>query len=279
MNQTFFTPSVRLDTTIDRTTITAPHDIRERAWEILGYFYDFGIFDKSGGIPTQIFLKPQPGYNNDAVFSIAVAATYLALINKDLENIWTTSFETHKIHMSKQLVSNNPVDDDWFAFALKTYIQKQALKRLNSVYETGFKGLGYRMNVINGWINEVVSAYPHIKNEEIANKALVFLDHLDHSLALAKDINDCVVHAEQKADSMIKTLQERLEAETFTGYDILTDAENLIRALLNTMIHIEILAAETKALHASFPDENDIQARLREIRLHVSPPVVAEDKK
>ncbi len=281
MNQTDFRPSVRLDSSCDKVTITAPRNTRERAWEILGYFYDEGIFDKTGGVPTQIFLKPHPGYDNDAVFSIAVTAVYLATVNKDLEYIWTTPFEVHKNLIANQgiITANFPPGDKWIDFVLKSYIVKQALKRLNGVYETGFKRLGYKMNVINGWINEVVSSYPHIKNKKISKKALAFLEYLDHALALAKDINESVAQAKLRADSMIKTFQERLEGKTFTGFDILTDAERLIRTLQNITDRIEILTAETKALHASFPDEDDIQTRLREIRLHTSPPAMIEDKK
>ena len=107
MNQTDFRPSVRLDSSCDKVTITAPRNTRERAWEILGYFYDEGIFDKTGGVPTQIFLKPHPGYDNDAVFSIAVTAVYLATVNKDLVGMANSRVDMDDLLLSKVAIHHN----------------------------------------------------------------------------------------------------------------------------------------------------------------------------
>ncbi|HEX9008507.1 MAG TPA: hypothetical protein VF837_04575, partial [Patescibacteria group bacterium] len=83
MKPTFGT-SVFYDFGKERVTIQAPHDIRENIWRII-HFRDDGIIDIDGGVPTQIFVLPNPGYEMVSAVGISCAAAYLAASSKTFD--------------------------------------------------------------------------------------------------------------------------------------------------------------------------------------------------
>lgn len=153
--------------------LQAPHEVRERAWNILNMIYDDHVVEKRGGEPTQITITPFPGYTNETAFSITTAAAYLAVKNASLEDIWRVTPENHFQKMNGILGLEIPemydfkVEFEPFKYMLEAYISRLTTTRLNNTLTDAFRNTTWNIRYFEDMRDEVVECYRRLAFSEV----------------------------------------------------------------------------------------------------------------
>lgn len=224
-----FSPSVFYDFSRKEIVIQAPRDIRERAWDII--HVDDGIVDINGGVPTQIFVAPNTGYNLATAVGIALAATYLATTKKDFATLLSMTLDQHFAEYSLYVGLEVPeynlfsVDDqylrDGFDYLVQSYLTGSAKNRLVNMADNAFRGLGYRVSVLQTWQLEAYDAVGRYNTTPNAcNHSLVFTQNPNNLLS----VFDQVVVEAESANAQIAGLRDEV-SQAIKDFAVLVEVD------------------------------------------------------
>jgi hypothetical protein len=152
----------------DRFVLTAPNQIREKVWNYLGLVYDLHIFDKSGGVRTQITLDVNPGASVSTTYALLTSATYVALVQVQyktgLNDLWLTSNDAHIKGMSNHIELNVqiPLDPEEAIEGLHIVLVDLVEKPVRS-WKSQLDGRNLDPDVVRDWINKNEDAYRRLQ--------------------------------------------------------------------------------------------------------------------
>jgi len=277
-----------ISTTGTQVIITAPHDVRERTWKTLGYIYDLGVIDKKGGNPTQITVSPFPGYELSAALTLTTTALFLAYANPSLELVWNTKAEDLLVKIIEAIdfcdVNDmSKLDPIWIEIMRQAYIQHIVKQALNQHFDQTFIRSGYREEIVQAWLDEVVEAYrrlhyapPQTNYIAVGNTDRSYnpepdIRFFENLVEAAKHINSEIANVKKSCRDYVDMFIYRLDVNGITAVTI--------EEYLQVHRQISDLGKETYDIHALFPKEDDVQKRLREIRLATPPAPANHDVK
>lgn len=223
-----FSPIVYFDFSSKEIVIQAPRDIRERAWDII--HVDDGIVDINGGVPTQIFVAPNTGYNLATAVGIALAATYLATTKKDFATLLSMTLDQHFAEYSLYVGLEVPeynlfsVDDqylrDGFDYLVQSYIAVSAKNRLVNMADNAFRGLGFRVSVLQTWQLEAYEAVGRHNTSNTQNHMLVSTQNPNNLLS----VFDKVVEEAESANAQIAGLRDEV-SQAIKDFAVLVEVD------------------------------------------------------
>ncbi len=82
-------------TTLPGIQVTATRPVTSLVWEVMSQMSDLGIFDRDRDKDTVLHFWCNPGYTNDVLLPMVVAATYVAATYTNIRHFWSTPLGTH----------------------------------------------------------------------------------------------------------------------------------------------------------------------------------------
>lgn len=245
MKPTFGT-SVFYDFGKERVTIQAPHDIRENIWRII-HFRDDGIIDIDGGVPTQIFVLPNPGYEMVSAVGISCAAAYLAASSKTFDELWRMPLSQHFVDYPKFVNLILPENGSPFSvekaefrnsfeYLIQAYLVWSAKNRLENLLNDSFRGLGYHVNVLELWQLEAIEAVGRYNTtSRTQNPSVVVIANpnnllpvFDKAVIAAEQINNVISGLRNECSHSITPFAQLGEVDHASVIDLYYEIRDLI---------------------------------------------------
>ena len=242
-----FGTSVYYDFSLEKVTIQAPHDVRENIWRII-HFRDDGIIDIDGGVPTQIFVIHNPGYQLDTAVGISCAAAYLAASGKTFDELWQMPVDQHFIDYPKfvNLIvpeNGNPFSAgkaefrNGFDYLVQSYLTWSAKNRLENLLNDSFRGLGYHVNVLELWQLEAIEAVGRYNTApKVQNPSVVIIANpnnllpvFDKAVTAAEQINDVISGLRNECSHSITSFAQLGEVDHASVLDLYYEIRDLIQ--------------------------------------------------
>jgi len=245
--------------------LTAPHDVRERVWDILNLVYPEHIIRKEGGRPTQIDVSPSPGYTISDALTLLATATYLAEVN-DFHKIWGETPDTIAHNTIEMLgKSSTQLNHRLVKFIVNRYLKNSALKVLRGIYGSGFRGY-YNESGISTLLDEAIECYRRYasSSRKRHKKETQNLQKLRKVLAIVQKVNHDVKLLENSARAKIDAFEEKFDTNPLSSIDDYGDCLFKVRDIVITAD--EVFLGNPLSL-----SDDEITELMREIRLETPP--------